>query len=807
MRPRLALAALAALTLAACSEPGVAPNDPLARAPTLQMTHLGDPISEDLCGGFSPCDAFDYGRVGVPTGAAGICFLPPTVDNHLSDPACSAPNRPGLDGLFQLAWCRVEYTDPEEPPTLVAGSCQDQADWKDLVEDDGFYSASVRWRRSDADDGDILRVYVVRGEQAFAHRDLIIDPNLTTPADDYVHAIGYGNEPIKVRINEDFSCIKFDTQGDTPENAATCLIAGATTVPFETGELVTTFSFPDGNPTFLADFEVSECLTLGFDIDPTTGMAEGNALVDVPLADCKISLSSEELDALSVPGQIVVDFTDERWEAGEPFENARVNVLQYDEDGVGALPPSSPQGWFGAASSSSAALRWLDRGLDLLADLFLPEPLYARIGGWDFTRMSDFQVSVMPVMDGASGVICSAEEPYCRDLGVFESGGTASVSVQVSAPTDDGPTAYPANHVDVADTRLHFFPQSGSVSCPGGSGQSGAYGRGCVEPGDPDASTDPPSTWDHVVVVTGTDGTGTVDWTLADGDNTLLVSGCGVARPGNEPDPPAEPGSDRVWGTLGECTDREVAAGDASAFSNGPADGLTPFEPVDTENEVAIYGRPLEFRAATCPAISVDGMKDDAFGGSEWEVCAEKTIFTAPLKGPKVEDNAALYTYSDGDALYIGVEVDTNELGGKIFINLAESVAAGDGVEAAGDDILLIDFDDPMSGFDWHLTEACTGNNSASLCGDPDGPGDGSFAVYAEAREGGAGQGTVFYEFVRPLGSPNSAGATKEDLGAAFGDEIALKLTVTQGQGGGKGGFVYPDPQGSSTEFHVFTIE
>jgi hypothetical protein len=244
------------------------------------------------------------------------------------------------------------------------------------------------------------------------------------------------------------------------------------------------------------------------------------------------------------------------------------------------------------------------------------------------------------------------------------------------------------------------------------------------------------------------------------------------------------------------------------AYDNGPADGFTPFEPVDVVNEAAIYGLPIEFVARTCPQINVDGIKGDAFGTSEWAACAEATVFTAPLQGPKVANNATLYTYSDGEALYLGLEVATNELGGKIFINLVESIAGGDGVEGAGDDLLLIDFTNPNAGFDWHFTPACLGNNSASLCGDPDTNPDGAAAVNAAAGVGGAGAGRVFYEFVRPLGSPSSAaGANKEDLGATLGQDIGLRLRVTQGQGGGKGGFVYPDPQTSPTKYHLFTLD
>jgi hypothetical protein len=776
----------------------------MASAPTVQLSHIGgDPATDDLCGGFSPCDAYDYrgdGRIG----AEGICFLPPTVDNHLSDPACSAPNRPGLDGFFKLAWCQVDYgtpPNPAAPPTIVR--CQDPADWKSLVEDDGFYSSSVRWRRNEASVGDIFRVYVVRGDQMYAHRDLVIDPNLTTPADGYVHAIGYGNEPIKVRINEDFACVKFDTQGNTEQNAATCLISGATSVSFTTDELVTTFNFPDGNPTFLADFEVSECLSLGFDVLPS-GMIDGNALVDVPLADCKISLSSEEIAQLFVPAQIQLQVTDERWSsdapgATPPFELARLNVLQYDEFGLGALPPSSDPGWFGAATSSSAMLRWLDKGLDALAGLFMPEPLYAARGaGWDFTRMSDFQLSVQPVMDhGVFGSPCPSGEPHCLDLGTFD--GTdpvVPVSVYVSAPSVSGPTAYPDNHIPVPDARLHFFAESGTISCP--STTLGDYGRGCVPAGDPDLSTDPPSTWDdHVVVITGPDGMATVNWTLGEGPNTLRVVGCGVARAGSEPNPPAEPGADHVWGSLTECTDRTAALTATSWYANGPADGLTPFEPVDTENEAAVYGLPLEFRAATCPTLTVDGTKEDG-----WEVCAEKTVFTAPLKGPKVEDNAALYTYSDGENLFLGIEVDTNDLGNKIFVSFVESAA---GTAADGDEILVIDFGDDLTPNDWHLTAPCVGNNSASLCGAPDTAPDDGLVVGASST---GADGHVFYEFMRPLGTDSSGDGplAKEDLGAGYGDVVGLKVTVTQGQGGGKGGFVYPDPQGSD-EYHIFTIE
>ena len=67
--------------------------------------------------------------------------------------------------------------------------------------------------------------------------------------------------------------------------------------------------------------------------------------------------------------------------------------------------------------------------------------------------------------------------------------------------------------------------------------------------------------------------------------------------------------------------------------------------------------------------------------------------------------------------------------------------------------------------------------------------------------------GWVFYEFSRPLDGPNTAGSFKQDLAATSGDMPGLRLRVTQGQGGGKGGFVYPDPQTDPKVYHQFTIQ
>ena len=731
---------------------------------------------------------------------------------------------PGLNEVFQLAWCQVDYSASPNgtlPPTIFAGTCQVPADWQDLVEDPTggeHYSASVQFKRKDFDLDDVFRLYVVlKGPNlVMAHRDVVIDPNLTTPADGYVHAIGFGNEPIKVRITDGFGCVRFDTQGNTAENAATCLISDDTPFKLVTNELTTEFTFHE-TETFLANFEVSECQSL---VDE-----DGNALVDTPLAACKIFLSSNLLD-LSEPGQIFITAADGRWDvAGRPFEIARLNILQEDEFGVAVLPPSAPgPGWFGAvmAMSDIAPLRWIGKGLGRLAALFGVKPLYAPPGaGWDFTRMSDFQIAVMPVMfHDPTGIDCAVVEPHCYNLGTSIGTQPVSVTVKVRAPDRLGRHTFPTDHFPVPDTRLHFFPDNAStVACPGPNPNPiGPFGRGCYAPDGTglatDLSTSPASEWDHLVVVTGLDGIGSVKWTLDPNvsDNTLNVSACGVARPGGKEPNPGDEVADGVWGTLGDCSDRFAAIANTSAFDNGPADGFTPFEPVDTENEVAIYGLPLTFEAKICPQIEVDGIK----GAAEWECAGEPTGFIAPLKGKKVtQDNAWLYTYDDGETLYMALEVETNDLGNKIFINIVESFDAVDGVAAAGDELLILDFGDLMAhplgeASDWHFTAQCVGNNSSSLCGDPDLGVDivglDDFNAEAAATVNGA-SGHVFYEFSRPLGSPGATAFPKEDLNATSGQQLGLRVRVTQGKGGGKGGFVFPDPQTSTLVYHQFIMQ
>ena len=87
----------------------------------------------------------------------------------------------------------------------------------------------------------------------------------------------------------------------------------------------------------------------------------GNALVDVPLADCKITLDSN-VESLEFAGNIQFEIKDSRWTVGA-FANARLNALQVDDDGIAALPPRENPGWFDPDGPAGYAF---SDGLDMI---------------------------------------------------------------------------------------------------------------------------------------------------------------------------------------------------------------------------------------------------------------------------------------------------------------------------------------------------------------------------------------------------------------------------------------------------------
>ncbi len=839
---RITLLAVLSLLFTACSDETV-PTNVVVTDVRIQTSHVGSTdelTTDDLCGGLSPCDAFDYGH--ATTGVPGFCFLPPSVENHLSDPACSGDFLPGLDGLFELAWCRVEYAaGGTVAPTLADGDPADgfQPDCHSgapFVQDPNgaeFYKASVQFKKNGPGGvapGTVYRLYVVGAGLHWAHRDVVIDPNLTSPADGYVHAIGYGTEPLKVRISAAATCVTYDT-GDDPletvnstEDAQTCLVSAGEDYTLNVGGYQATYTFNEPNP-FLATFEISECLDLA--------NTAGDPLVDVPLADCVISVESDRYTdgaLLSAPATLEITLTDTDWlDAGAPYERARLNVIQWDEVGTGVLPLATDRGW-GNTTFASLGDRFL-RGVREFGAFFGPQPVNAYPkSSFDFRRMSDFQVALMPMMDHAddmSGNACLREDDTadlsCLDLGTFPGIDPVRVSVEVSAPSEARPwnadwadpaltLAVPSStdgNIPVGGTRLHFFATDGSVACVDGNCRAST-------------SAEQAAGWGDLIVMSDASGRASVDWTLAGGENTLEVVACGVAVRPDDAGTKDSGLSDGVWGALGDCDDRRAAKASA-AFENGPANGFSPFEPPSRGNsvditdtypyEVAVYAPPLTFKAHTCPQIDVNGVKD-GLNGNEWEACATKEPFNAPLPGVKKDVmNAWFYAYDDGESLYMAVEVMDNDLGNKIFVQLAEQSDAAGFYSSEGDDILVIDFGNPAAGGDWHVTAQCAGNNAASLCGDPDSKPDDTDllgndrAVQAEAKDTESQSAGLFYEFRRPLNSVNNGPDNKEDLYVDPGSlTIGVKVTKTQGQGGGKGGFVFPDAQGS-IEFFPITLQ
>jgi hypothetical protein len=848
---RIALLGVLSLLFTACSDDTVPTNVIVTDlwTQTSLVGHTDEFTTDDLCGGLSPCDAFHYGRIGPDAaGAAGLCFLPPAVENHLSDPACSGDFLAGLDGVFDLAWCRVEYPvdsssgelDGTRAPTLVDddgdpsnGFQPDCETVGPLVRDSNgaeFYKASVQFKKNGPQGvapGTIYRLYVVGAGAYWAHRDVIVDPNLTTPADGFVHSIGYGTEPVKVRISAAATCVSFSTVEATDEtgapiqNAKTCLVSADEDYTLNVEGYRATYTFHEPNP-FLATFEISQCQDLA--------NVDGAPLVDVPLADCRLSLESSRYSGgqlLSEPATLAVTLTDPLWLGSDAsFERAHLNVLQWDEAGTGVLPLSTDRGWGNTTAASLS--EWFFRGVRELGAFFGPQPVNAYpSSSFDFRRMSDFQVAVMPVMDHADDMNGSAclrgngtEDLSCLDLGTFSGLDPVRVGVDVTAPSEARPwnptwedptqtTTVPSStfgDIPVPDTRLHFFATDGSLACIPGD-------TACRTP----TSAEQAAGWGDIIVMSDATGRAAVDWTLAGGENTLEVVACGVAVRPDDAGAKDSGLSDGVWGALGDCDDRRAAKASAS-FENGPANGFSPFEPpakpgasdiTDTyPYEVAVYAPPLTFTARTCPQIDVNGIKD--VSRNEWEACATKTGFNAPLPGVKKDViNAWFYTYDDGESLYMAVEVMDSDLGNKIFVQIAEQSDAAGFYASEGDDLLVIDFGNPAAGGDWHVTAQCAGNNAASLCGDPDSelPDDGDQAVQAMATADGSASG-IFFEFRRPLNSANNGPDNKQDLWVDPSGSltIGVKVTKTQGQGGGKGGFVFPDAQGD-VEFHPITLQ
>ena len=824
---RLAVLIAVVTTAGACADAGRTPTSPDATPISIRTTHTPG-SGADLCEGRSPCDAFDY-RPSFPAppadpasdlGHSGFCFLSPFVDNHLSDPACSAPFVPGIpDGELKLTWCQIDApSDPANPLEVhtLASPRYCLGTPIDLVQDPGggeFYRGEIQFKRGGRGGGDVgkyFRIYVVRGDEHYAHRDIVVDPNETSPADAPVLAVGTGNTPIKVRITEGFGCDLFSSAG-TPDqtlNAAECLIAGDPD-PFmlNGGGVTAEFDFPAGNDPFFALFELTECEDLH---DITSGGDPSRPAVDVQLLGCKVTIESTETN-LRERASLVLDLV-------HGSSEGRIFVIEQDEDGQSVLPPLVAPGWFLSALDLPG---FLGIGLKKLASVFGVKPLVAvhstTSAGGTFDRLSDFQAGVLPVghyYDVSAGAIIDATNsscdndpapsPACLDLGTVPDGQAVTAAVHAGALCDSDNHACADPDIDAPGVRYHFLPQNGgSVACPAGTAGVTCFTGVDSYDGDGDGNPDNPYDWGHTVIYTDSDGVSAGLWTPGPGANPkeLKVLACGAARPGTTE--PTLQGS--VYGTLAFCTDRDPTA---VGHDSGPEPGSDPYEPNDIVNEVAIRGLSLTYQASSCPAITINGTEGDG----EW-ACADVQGFIAPLKGKKSEvDNAWVFTHNDATHQYIALKVKSTDLD-DMFITL-DNTGNGD---SADDDVLLLRLkgeNPPGASFDWHRTQHCVDTNASTLCGELDSfadfnpsavldPAVGAALVNTAGPSDGqlaAGTQYVFYEWRRLL---NSGNCGEDPCVTVTPTVLDMIIQVTGGSGGSKGGFVFPD-DGSYYQFTVY---
>jgi hypothetical protein len=265
---------------AACSDGGVTPTSPQP-TPSISADVVAAGSSDDLCGGLSPCDGYDYGHAGG-IGNPGTFFLPELVDNHKPFPGTFLA---GLESFLSVAICEVTgspYPDPTTADCMIPAGRQPAA----FSQEDDFYK--TQWSMPSqnspggkANEGKTFRVHVLLGgEILLAFRDVrLTDPNVINPADGPTRDIRNGsNVNIKVAIT-DASGIQVGTCSATDSDSGTvdedgeealCLIPAGTP-----GQInLATGSGPVGVSIGAQDF------SLLIDVD---AQCDGDIETDLPL--------------------------------------------------------------------------------------------------------------------------------------------------------------------------------------------------------------------------------------------------------------------------------------------------------------------------------------------------------------------------------------------------------------------------------------------------------------------------------------------------------------------------------------------
>lgn len=769
------------LVAGACSDADVAPTSP--NDLEIRASHE-DPAGTstsltDECVGESPCDAF-FG------GPAGFCFVPPLTDNHLSDGACSAPFVPGLpDGSLQLEWCQVVYSGspPSGVPTLATPlNCGGPVDltWDGTSE---FYQASVKFKKPDT--GKIFRLYIVRGSTHFAHRDVIVDPNLTTPADEPVLAVGTGNIPVKVRLTGAFTCDDGEDDG-TVEN---CLIVDDQ--HFQLGNAALVQFGAVTNPFFL-NAELGECETadyLTYDGKRSHDLARLGCTVDIDgeftLEEAATIVICEELPAGLPAGALRVIHQQEA--GGDPSK----------PDGLSVLPPVAADCSALAFAPTGLEGYW-HAGLEKLAGWLGVKELVANAaavqatsgGGGAFFRNSTFELAVVTVnrfWDLEASPAAAIGDRAVLDLGARPSG--AAIPVAVQAVTSDG--------YAVAGEYVQWFRDGyGSVACP----TTGlATGASC------ETST---SDWGEAASFrTGDDGIAWVWWTPGVGPTSTrevyaVTCGAGVYADAGDPNGdtpiPAGAADGDILGVHQFC-DRDVTA--FNGYKNGPNAGADPFDAVDSSGdalpyEIALNDPELTWQAQACPTPVPDGYQvHPTTSLDEWPAgCFESYPFIASVTGKTPsEPNAELLWTNDGTYLYVAIKVrnaQAKDLNDAFFVfdNVAPNGTSGatyNATTSTGDDIVVMRLAESPVTTDWWTTAQCAGSPKASLCGNVD-TATGNDALGAAKVTGS----DLFWEFRKALS--DQCPSNSEDFCLSAGDFVGISGTITGGQGGGKGGTSFP---------------
>jgi hypothetical protein len=636
--------------------------------------------------------------------------------------------------------------------------------------------------------GKSFRLYIVQGDQHRAHRDVIVDPNLTSPADDPVLAVGTGNTPVKVRVTESVEC----DDGIDDLEVTNCLIVS--NQQLNLGNLGTNIQFGTVVNPFFVSATLEDCRHV---TDPN-----GDPAVDLRLPGCKVSIEGDfqlNPDIGEDPGFIQI-CDDLSGLTEDYFAPRALGVLHVELDaskpkgaGVSVLP-------FAAANCVSPLAESDTDGLfGKLASLFGIKPLVAtsavgplKGGGGSFYSNTEFEPALLAINwiydVAASATVDDAAE---LDLGVVGAGTAVPVAVQALAECDLTGSSQPAGFcttgaydAPVAGQTVRYFALGGTVSCDGGA-TSGAW---CS-------------------MLTGADGKAQASWTPGAGESELKAITCGAGIYGSDlqVDPSLPAGS--VQGPHGFCDFDPTDEDDGTAGpANGWLAGTDPFAgiaygtaPSQVLYESAINDLPLTWKARSCPTPDVtDGVR-----GDEWQVgtCAGEYKFTAKTTGGKtLPDNASLLWTNDGTNLYVAIEIrgaGQKDLNDAFFYfdNDANSGNAGDAYAHGiheGDDVVVMRLDDPTKvTADHYAPLSCEGSPKASLCSAVD-------ETSGDQTNGAAGVdgANLFWEFSKELAGGSCPNGEDFCLGLALPDYVGIAGTITGGQGGSKGGTEVPGGDG-----------